>query len=81
MNPMVRDLYKRFIVAGHHYPQGLDHVRERVKKGFFERKDIVDEIELKKAIAFGRYWVREVVAISKLHKYRALNKRYGKIDD
>lgn len=77
MNPMVRDLYKRFIVAGHHYPQGVDHVRQRAKKAFFENRNITDEIELKKAISFGRYWVREIVAISKLHKYRSMNKRYG----
>lgn len=77
MNPLVRDLYKRFMVAGQQYPQGLSHVREKVKKEFFDRKDITDELELKKAISFGRYWVRELVAISKLHKYRSLNKRYG----
>ena len=81
MNSKVRDLYKRFIVAGYNYPQGVDYVRPRVKKAFFEKQNITDEVELKKAIAFGRYWVREIVAISKLHKYRSLNNRYGKSDD
>jgi hypothetical protein len=51
-------------------------VRERVKKAFFENSDIKDEIELKKAIAKGRHWVREIVAISNLHKYRAMRRRY-----
>jgi hypothetical protein len=80
MHPMVRDLYKRFMVVGQQYPQGLSYVRDRVRKEFLERKDISDELELKKAISYGRYWARELVAISKLHKYRALNKRYGKAE-
>lgn len=81
MNPLVRDLYKRFIVAGAHYPQGLNYVRDKVKIAFFANRDITDDLELKKAIHKGRYWVKEIVAISKMHKYRAMNKRYGKQDE
>ena len=76
MNPLVRDLYKRFIVAGEHYPKGLPYVREQAKKAFFNNSKIEDDLELKKAIHKGRYWVKEIVAISKLHKYRALKRNY-----
>ena len=79
MHPKVRDLYKRFIVAGKGYPHGLDHVKERVKKEFAKKSQldfVSNEIEFKKAIALGRYWVREIMAISKLHKYRAMKRRY-----
>lgn len=77
MNPKVRDLYKRFLLAGKSYPQGLSHVRIKVKEAFQSNKSIDDDIEIKKCIAKGRYWVRELHAISALHRYRAMRKRYG----
>lgn len=77
MNPLVRDLYKRFIVAGERYPRGLPYVREQAKKAFFANSDMKDDLEIKKAIHKGRYWVREIVAISQLHKYRAMRKNYS----
>lgn len=115
MLAIIRDLYKRFLLAGRVYPQGLDHVREKAKAGkavnfnstrddsfpenpstalsitplpiqithaffntsaFLLNRDLVDEVSIKKAIALGRYQVRELVAISQLHKYRAMRKRY-----
>ena len=33
MLAIIRDLYKRFLLAGRVYPQGLDHVREKAKAG------------------------------------------------
>jgi hypothetical protein len=76
MKPLVRDLYKRFLLTGRVYPQGMSAVRIKAKEAFFKNKNVVDEVELKKAIAKGRYWVRELTAISALHKYRSLRKRY-----
>lgn len=77
MNPLVRDLYKRFLLAGRQYPKGLDHVKQRVKKEMFANSHLTDEVEIKKAVSKGRWWVKEVVAISQLHKYRSLKKNYG----
>lgn len=79
MHPKVRDLYKRFLIAGRTYPQGLSYVREKVKHAFQSSSSQLSEEELNKAIAKGRYWVRELHAISALHKYRQMNKRYGNI--
>lgn len=77
MHPKVRDLYKRFIVAGQTYPQGLNYVRSKAKTAFFKNSHLhSDDIEFKKAIGKGRYWTRELIAISKLHKYRAMKNRY-----
>jgi hypothetical protein len=76
MHPLVRDLYKRFILVGKNYPQGLNHVREIVKKKFFENKDLKDEIEIKRAVGKGRYSVRELQNFNKFHKYRMMKKRY-----
>ena len=33
MLAIIRDLYKRFLLAGRVYPQGLDHVRKKAKAG------------------------------------------------
>ena len=76
MNPLVRDLYKRFLIAGRFYPQGLDYVRLKTKDAFFENRLLTDSVEIKKAVVKGRYWVRELNAVSKLAKYRAM-KRAG----
>ena len=76
MNPLVRDLYKRFLIAGRFYPQGLDFVRNKARQAFLENRNLTDPLEIKKAIAKGRYWVREINAVSKLAKYRAMKRRY-----
>ena len=126
MHPKVRDLYKRFVIAGRAYPQGLPYVRQRVKAAFRQTPShtpsgltekvkissepaaatatpsatdalghsssstkpsnfisnsgtIMSEEELNKALAKGRYWVRELHAITALHKYRQMKKRYGSV--
>jgi hypothetical protein len=76
MNPRVRDLYKRFLYVGHDYPLGLSYVRKKVKDEFIRNKDLTDEIEIKKAIKKGRWMVREMIAVIRFKKYRALNQRY-----
>jgi hypothetical protein len=76
MRPMVRELYKRFLIAGRWYPQGLDYVRGKTKEAFFKNRHLQDETEIKKAIGKGRYWVRELNAVSKFAKYRAMKRRY-----
>lgn len=73
---LVRDLYKRFLLVGRDYPEGLSVVRARAKEAFFKNKDLKDDVSIKKAIAHGRYWVRELAAVTRLHKYRTLKKRY-----
>jgi hypothetical protein len=79
MHPLVRNLYQRFLVAGKHYPQGLSYVRAAAKKAFMENRDIKDDLALKRAVNKGRFWVREINAISNLHKYRTLRKKYGDV--
>jgi hypothetical protein len=76
MNPIVRDLYKRFIWAGRVYPGGLEVVRRRAKEAFFRNSHLKDEVELKKAVAVGRYMVKELIAVAQLKKYRSMKKNY-----
>jgi hypothetical protein len=77
VNPRVRDLYKRFLLVGRSYPQGLAFVRDKAKAAFFENRALTDPVEVKKAVAKGRYWVRELQAIGSLHKYRQMRSRYN----
>jgi hypothetical protein len=76
MDPKVRELYKRFLYASRNYPSGSNALMQRVKKEFFANRQLTNEIEIKKAIARGRYLAREVVAVNQLHKYRHLKKSY-----
>ena len=76
MNSKIRDLYKRILFAGRYYPQGLNKVREQAKIEFYKNQNLKSEIEIKKAISYGRYMVREIIAISKLAKYRAMKRNY-----
>ena len=76
MYPLVRNLYKRFILAGRTYQGGFDSIRDKVKLEFMKNAHLENDFDVKKAIANGRYWVREANAISKLSKYRAMKRRY-----
>lgn len=76
MNPKVRDLYKRFMLVGRTYPQGLNYVRDKVKPAFLKNSELAAEFDIKKAVSKGRYWVRELRAIGVLHKYRSMKRRY-----
>lgn len=80
MNHRVRDLYKRFLISGRYYPGGWISIRDRVKNSFFTNSHLLEEIEIKRAVAKGRYWVRELNAITTLHKYRTMKRRYGSFD-
>ena len=76
MDPRVRDLYKRILVVGRDYPAGLDHVRERAKAEFGKRAGLTDDVDIKRAIAYGRYMVKEMIGVVQLKKYRTIKKRY-----
>lgn len=76
MHPLVRDLYKRFLVVGRDYPKGLDYVRGKAKEAFVANAHLESERDIKRAVARGRYMVRELEGVVKLKKYRTLKKRY-----
>jgi len=77
MNPLVRDLYKRIITVGRDYPGGIDVVRRKAKEYFAKYAHLKDEVNIKKAVARGRWYVRnELVGVIKLKKYREMKSRY-----
>lgn len=78
MNPLVRDLYKRFMMVGRDYPGGLEVVRRKTKEAFMENARLTDQVEINRAIARGRWYLNnELIGVIKLKKYRVMNKRYG----
>lgn len=78
MHPLVRDLYKRFVILGRDYPGGgFASLRPRVKQAFFENKDLATELEIKRAVARGRYMTRELIGVIQLKKYRSMRSKYS----
>eukprot|EP00045_Choanoeca_perplexa_P015983 m.209223 g.209223 ORF g.209223 m.209223 type:complete len:80 (+) comp17137_c0_seq3:4699-4938(+) len=78
MHPAVRDLYKRFLMAGRDYPAGLDVVRRKTKEAFMANSHLKTEDEIVHAVARGRWYVKnELIGAIQLRKYRAMRKRYG----
>lgn len=72
----MRNLYRRVITVGRDYPAGLEYVRTRAKAEIAKRKDITDEVELKRAVNYGRYLVKEMIGVIQLKKYRSIKSRY-----
>jgi hypothetical protein len=83
MDPRIREMYKRLIFIGRYqYPfDNFPTVKERFKQTILKNKDVKDELELKKLIAYGRYQLRELQAAGQLHKYRTMKKNYYSEDD
>lgn len=73
----VKRLYKHLIFAGKTYDlPGLEKVRAQAKREFMEHKDEADPEKIKDLIARGRWYLREIEALNRLHQYRTLKKRY-----
>ena len=76
MHHLVRNLYKRLMLAGRDYPGGIELVRKKAKQEFHKNSILEDEFEIRKAVRIGRWWVKEIYAINCLKKYREMKKRY-----
>lgn len=74
---LVRDLYRRFLLVGKDYPRGLPFVRERAKAAILQNASLTNEDEVMRAIAKGRWWVKEMIGVIQLKKYRTLRRTYG----
>jgi hypothetical protein len=58
-------------------------VQNKAKEAFRKNAQLTDEVEIKRAVARGRWMVRELVGVIQLKKYRTLKRRYDfdKADD
>ena len=73
----MRNLYRRILTVGRDYPTGLDAVRRKAKAEFAKNSDLNDGLELRRAVSYGRYMVREMQGVVMLKKYRAMKQRYA----
>ncbi|KAL1919535.1 uncharacterized protein VTP21DRAFT_2228 [Calcarisporiella thermophila] len=70
-------LYKDLVHLGREYPLGYEsYFRPRLKDAFMKKRNITDEAEIKKGLAFGEYIKKELEAMYSLRKYRAMKQRY-----
>ena len=77
MHPLVRDLYKRILLVSRDYPAGPELVKRKAKEYFRANAALTDEVEVKRAVSRGRWYVRnELQGVIKLKKYREMARRY-----
>lgn len=76
MNPLVRDLCKRFVLVARRHPSGERYVKERAMAALRRNAGLTDEVEIKRAVVQGRRAAREAEDFAKFCKYRVLRKRY-----
>ncbi|EME25899.1 uncharacterized protein Gasu_64420 [Galdieria sulphuraria] len=81
MDYRVRLLYKRFLLVGRQYPEPFGIVREKIKRGFQANSTNCDKPSIERALEHGEFVLKEAQALVSLHKYRTLNKRYGRNSD
>ena len=74
---LVTDLYKRFLLVGRDYPLGLPYVRAKAKAAILQNAGLRSEDDIMRAVAKGRWWVKELIGVVQLKKYRTLRARYG----
>ena len=78
MHPLVRNLYKRILVVSKDYPAGPELVKRKAKEYFRANAALTDEVEIKRAVSAGRWYVRnELHGVIQLKKYREMAKRYN----
>lgn len=78
--PAVRQLYKQILLVGRRYPGdgGFALVCSHAKEGFLRNGGAAGE-ELAAAIGRGHFVLRELEALVRLHKYRAMKRRYDDV--
>ena len=69
-------MYRQFLYATKYYPQPNNRIMQRVRNEFYKHKDSKDEAEIKKALKDGRWFLKELEAVSQISKYRFLKKNY-----
>ncbi|KAI8994800.1 hypothetical protein BDB01DRAFT_774115 [Pilobolus umbonatus] len=61
-NPLrseVISLYKQLVYLGREYPAGYhNHFRPKLKAAFMKKKDLTNEDDIRKSIAFGEYIIK-----------------------
>ncbi|XP_050347199.1 electron transfer flavoprotein regulatory factor 1 [Nymphalis io] len=72
----VLNLYKTLLFLGRDWPQGYDLFRKRLHNVFLRNSEETDLKKIDTMIKHGQFVVREIEALYKLKKYRAMKRRY-----
>lgn len=74
----VKDLYRTFLHYGKDWPgSGVqDEFRKRLKIAFKKNEHVTSPEEIEKLIQRGEYVVKEIDALYRLKKYRAMKRNY-----
>ncbi|OWR52700.1 LYR motif-containing protein 5 [Danaus plexippus plexippus] len=72
----VLNLYKTLLYLGRDWPQGSDLFRKRLHKVFLRNSEESDPAKIESMIKHGQFVVKEIEALYKLKKYRAMKRRY-----
>ncbi|KAG6458301.1 hypothetical protein O3G_MSEX010778 [Manduca sexta] len=72
----VLNLYKTLLFLGRDWPQGYDLFRKRLHKVFSKNSEETDPNKIKIMIKHGEFVIKEIEALYKLKKYRAMKRRY-----
>ena len=77
MHPLVRNLWRRVIVASKLYPGGEDVVKRKGREYMIANADITCEREIRRAVYRGRWYIKnEVYGVIYLKKFREMARRY-----
>ena len=74
----MKGLYRTFLHYGKDWPGagGQEEYRRKLKTAFVKNKDVTSSEEIEKLIARGEYVVKEIEALYRLKKYRAMKRNY-----
>lgn len=61
---------------GKDYPKGYEYFRAKTKAAFLKNRDVSDPEMIRVLVAKGKYVMKELDALYKLRKYRAMKQRY-----
>ncbi|CAB3223442.1 unnamed protein product [Arctia plantaginis] len=70
----VLNLYKTLLYLGREWPQGYDLFRKRLHKVFTKNSEETNPEKIKMMIKHGEFVGKEIEALYKLKKYRAMKR-------
>ena len=72
----VLQLYKELQFMGREYPGGAQYFNRKCKAAFLNNKDETDSAKIDMLLERGRFVQKEIEALYRLKKYRAMKQRY-----
>ncbi|PAV77788.1 hypothetical protein WR25_10985 [Diploscapter pachys] len=70
------NLYKTLYYMGKEYPKGAQFFHERLKNAFKRNANVTEPKDVENLLERGEFVIKEIEALYKLRKYRAMKQRY-----